>query len=114
MIFGIDPSVVTTIGTALAGIITAWGAYKAGKRKQTSESIEQKHSIEQDAQQAMMDLNAANKLFRDEIRSDLRIAQERIAVLEQAIISKDKLISDLQSEVQRLRNELERFQRENK
>lgn len=114
MILGVDPSTITTIGTAVAGVITAWGAYRAGKRKQTAESIDQKHSIEKDAQQAMMDLNAANKLFRDEIRADLRTAQDRIAVLESLVIAKDAKILQLEYEVQRLRSELERFQRDNK
>ena len=114
MIFGVDPGTITTIGTAIAGIITAWGAYRAGKRKQTQDDQDQKHSIEQDAQRALMELNAANKTFRDEIRADLLRAQERIAVLESLVMAKDKKILDLEYEVQRLRAELERFQRENK
>lgn len=111
-IFSIPTPVLTAVGTAIAGIITAIGTYKAGKRKQLQDSIGQKHTIEQDAANALMELNAANKAFRDEIRTDLRTAQDRIAVLEVSIISKDKRILELEFEVQRLRSELERFQRE--
>lgn len=113
-IFSIPTPVLTAVGTAIAGIITAIGTYKAGKRKQLQDSIGQKHTIEQDAANALMELNAANKAFRDEIRTDLRTAQDRIAVLEVSIISKDKRILELEFEVQRLRSELESFQREKK
>lgn len=105
----ISPTMITAIGTALAGIITAICTYKAGKRKQLHDSEKQKHSIEQDAATSLLELNAANRAFRDEIRADLRIAQERIAVLEKSITAKDILIMTLQEEVQRLREELDTF-----
>lgn len=109
-ILGLDASTITTVATAIGGIIAAIGTYKAGKRKQQQEQVTQQHSIEQDAAKALMDLNAANKAFRDEVREDLRKAQERIAVLETAVIAKDRIIMELQTEVQRLRMELEKVQ----
>lgn len=108
----LEPSTITTIGTAIAGIIAAYGTYRAGKRKQSQETEAQKHSIEQDAANALMELNAVNKAFRDEVRSDLRSAQDKIAQLEAAVISKDRIILELQSEIARLRFELDRMKRD--
>jgi len=96
--------------TAMAGVFTtiagSVGSWVIAKRKAKK--------IESDtATSAFKELAEANRLFRMEVKADLQHAQERIAILEVAIISKDKKIFELELQISKLRSELEQFQKEN-
>ena len=105
-----DISLISTSTlTAIAGVITtvfgAIGSWMIAKRQ--SKKLEDETSAN-----SFKELAEANRLFRQEVKADLQRAQERIAVLEVAIISKDKKILELEYEVQRLRSELDHFKRD--
>jgi hypothetical protein len=55
----------------------------------------------------MAAINKANGDFREEVRRDLDKSNTRIGVLEALIVSKDRIIIELQLELVQLRRELD-------
>jgi hypothetical protein len=96
----LSSEIITGIIAGLTGLTTAAGSWLVAKRQYTKD--EKQSNIEE-----MAALMRANTDFRDEIRRDLDKANARIGVMEALIVSKDRIILELQLEIIQLRRELD-------
>ena len=104
-ISAISPATLTAVGGVITTVFGAIGSWIVAKRQ--SKKLEDETTAN-----SFKELAEANRTFRAEVKADLQIAQERIAVLEAAINSKDRIILELQTQIARLQFELDRFKRD--
>lgn len=96
----LSTELITGIIAGATGLVTAIGSWLAARHQYKQN--ESKGKIDE-----MQAFHKANADFRDEVRRDLDKANARIATLEALIVSKDRLIIELQSELMVLRKELD-------
>jgi hypothetical protein len=100
----LSSEIITGIIAGLTGLTTAAGSWFAARRQ-----------YRKDDKQVRIDemaaINKANGDFREEVRRDLDKSNARIAVLETMIVSKDRIILELQLELVQLRKELDAVKR---
>jgi len=96
----LSSEIITGIIAGLTGLATAAGSWFAARRQ-----------YRKDDKQVRIDemaaINKANGDFREEVRRDLDKSNTRIGVLEALIVSKDRIIIELQLELVQLRRELD-------
>lgn len=93
-----DINLITVVSSALAGLLAYFAAlYKTHLEKQ-------KHKVDE-----LKSFGEANRLFRDEIRCDLKKANSRISELERLLIEKDEHIAQLHTQISSLHNKIEQL-----